>query len=291
MTTVVSPKDWVIIDSKRGYLKIVQAGDGVLALKRIGTLSLRDLVGRKYHTEYLLDGGVKESGEARRDLDKSAEKKDVKYSKTFSLVRPTPSSLLTLHRRKSPSRLSGLSHEALAFLSYSSLGHKTLVLDDCKNLVVAALVYTASADVTVLSDETGSVREIKLLEMMGLPRFVTNACIRAAAPTPAPDAPLFSLVIFTGNRDFLSLLAVHGEALAPGGKLVAFHSMKESLLPLLAHLLGSKSFTNVKLREFFSREYQLCPGRTHPHTAKEGHSGFVLEALHIKRGAMAPPFS
>uniref|UniRef100_A0A0G4G8V6 tRNA (adenine(58)-N(1))-methyltransferase non-catalytic subunit TRM6 n=1 Tax=Chromera velia CCMP2878 TaxID=1169474 RepID=A0A0G4G8V6_9ALVE len=70
--------------------------------------------------------------------------------------------------------------------------------------------------------------------------------------------------------------------LNPGGRLVILSSGMQPLSSLLARLQASPRFCAVRLQEFFIRDHQVLPQRTHP-VMKESRlfEGFLLSAIRV----------
>ncbi|PVU87633.1 hypothetical protein BB561_006247 [Smittium simulii] len=92
--------------------------------------------------------------------------------------------------------------------------------------------------------------------------------------------PFDGLVIAT---DFNPLSVL--KALLPylgGSRTVVFYSpYKESLLETFDYMRFSIDFLNVSLTESWLREYQVLPGRTHPHMGMSGSGGYLLSAIRV----------
>eukprot|EP01071_Lankesteria_metandrocarpae_P009206 Lankesteria_metandrocarpae@DN5159_c0_g1_i1.p1 len=83
--------------------------------------------------------------------------------------------------------------------------------------------------------------------------------------------------VLTGLMDSLC-----GQYLRPSGTFVAFGNDFESLALLEAQMKRAGVWTFVRLEEYFKREYQVLPGRTHPIMGDTKlFSGFILSAIRV----------
>lgn len=91
-----------------------------------------------------------------------------------------------------------------------------------------------------------------------------------------------SLVMAAPNHDQANAMTRLLPLLVDSGNFAAYSNFSQPLAECLHHLRSKRMAVDVELGEPWLREYQVLPGRTHPHMNTEGTGGFVLSGIKVQ---------
>lgn len=91
-----------------------------------------------------------------------------------------------------------------------------------------------------------------------------------------------SLVMAAPNLDQANAMTSLLPLLVDSGNFAVYSNFSQPLAECLHYLRSKRMAVDVELGEPWLREYQVLPGRTHPHMNTEGTGGFVLSGIKVQ---------
>ncbi|EGF78315.1 hypothetical protein BATDEDRAFT_90810 [Batrachochytrium dendrobatidis JAM81] len=286
-----------------------------LSQKEIEELKVKSLQGTVDH-----DSLIRSLVENNSAFDKKTEfskvkyikKKQRKFSKVFTPIKPTARVFCDIYLEKNPEKTREIRIDTLSqmlTLANVKAGSSFLVVDDMSGLLVGAMLekMQGHGKITVLHDKDSAV--LNLVNMMNFPSEVSNTVYTLpwfhldALPEYTkplnPEAVLRSTekrsqvenvfeCIHRGGFDGL-LVASRFDAheivkklegyLAPSKPMVVYSPYKESLLNAYNYVRLSRRFVNTQLTESWLREYQVPSNSgTHPMMTTSGSGGYLFNS-------------
>ena len=245
--------------------------------------------------------------------EKYKKRKSLKYAKVFKIIQSTSTALLCNFFSKATEKIMGIRQDSLSMilsLANAQAGMKALVLDETHGLISLALLerikssqpfwmtFVKSIFPDILYNSTGS-RELhehfSIVPIESLtngqnsisPEALENQNGAAKYNREKKAIDLFqsgdhdALVIAVKDFNAFECLNLLVTGLAPSGAVVIYSPFRESLLECYEKMMHDSRFVNVHIYESFLREYQVLPGRTHPHMKTSGGGGYILSAIKV----------
>lgn len=94
-----------------------------------------------------------------------------------------------------------------------------------------------------------------------------------------------SLVVAAPNLDQAEAMTRILPLVIDSGNFAIYSNFSQPLAECLHHLRSRRMAVDVELGEPWLREYQVLPGRTHPHMNTEGTGGFVLSGIKVQESS------
>ncbi|CAI2169912.1 13202_t:CDS:10 [Funneliformis geosporum] len=249
---------------------------------------------------------------------KYIKRKEAKFSRVFTPVRPTLYSVWEYFFSKNPGKIRDMRIDTLSqilTLANVRADTKLLVVDDTQGLVITGVMERLGGYGTILGIHDGENHNYDIVRFMNFSKKVNDSLItlswQQVFKEEAQDESTLSEkdlkyylrrkatyerirdareILWKGRFDCLIIASQYQpesilEALMPylsGSRpIIIYHINKEMLINACVYMRISKKYLNPQITESWLRQYQVLPGRTHPSMSTSGGGGYLLHATHI----------
>ena len=200
-------------------------------------------------------------------------------------------------------RMVNIRYDTLSYiLNYSNVTctSKALVLDNTKGLVTAGLVerMNGEGDLTflILQDNPVANLQSQVPYMFKMNHLHGNNISFINYRNLHKKNPTMDLIKSQMKEKFTSWVLVHDKHsprdlftlvypyLKPSCYVTVFCEYIQPIADLERHVRSNKLAVMVQLEDFWTREYQVLPLRTHPHMSMTNDSGYVLTFILVEPG-------
>ncbi|KAI8924663.1 Gcd10p family-domain-containing protein [Entophlyctis helioformis] len=257
--------------------------------------------------------------EKKTDFSKAKyiKRKQKKFSKVFTPVRPTVRVICEHYLTKKPEKIREMRMDTLSqMLTFANVraGSRFLVVDEMAGLLVGAMIERMHEFGKIIVFHDKDQANLELVKTMNFPQSHNEIVStlpwfqmdkEPPAPTDSshPDAMDRALkryeklqqlraTVKEGNFDGLlvasrfdtkEILEKLCPLLAPSKPVVVYSPHKEDLLDAFYHVRVSRRFINAQVTESWMREYQVpvFASGTHPSMMTSGTGGYLLSMITI----------
>ncbi|KAI7867365.1 Gcd10p family-domain-containing protein [Spinellus fusiger] len=303
--TETEANNQTIIDDKSVQLlsqaqveKLKQEGlDGNIATEEI----IRKMI--ESHTEF--------NKKTEFSKAKYIQRKMMKFLKVFTPVRPTLFSITQYFLNKNPEKIRHLRIDTLSqILSFANVRaySKLLVVDDTQGLIISAVAERMGGYGALVGLHDGKDSNYDVVRYMNFSKAILDTihtvpfsminsekgygkkmpCERVRRSyetrTRARDLLLegeFDGLIISSQYNPEMVLRELSKYLLGSRPVVVYSFYKEMLVDAAYMMRKSGDYLHSDITESSLREYQVLPGRTHPHMTTNGGGGFILSGLRV----------
>ncbi|CAG8578324.1 6217_t:CDS:10 [Funneliformis mosseae] len=232
---------------------------------------------------------------------KYIKRKEAKFSRVFTPVRPTLYSVWEYFFSKNPGKIRDMRIDTLSqilTLVNVRADTKLLVVDDTQGLVITGVMERLGGYGTILGIHDGENHNYDIVRFMNFSKNVNDSLktlswqqvFKEEAQATYERIRAAREILWKGGFDGLIIASQYQpesilEALIPylsgSRSIIIYHINKEMLINACVYMRISKRFLNPQITESWLRPYQVLPGRTHPSMSTSGGGGYLLHATHI----------
>nr|CAG8466253.1 8130_t:CDS:2 [Entrophospora candida] len=246
---------------------------------------------------------------------KYIKRKEAKFSRIFTPVRPTLYSVWEYFYSKNPTKIRELRIDTLSqMLKWANVHSNTrmLVVDDTQGLVITGIMERLGGYGIVLGIHDNEYHNYDIIRYMNFSKKINDSLLTLSwqqvfkeeqqdLSTLSGNNLKYYLrrkenyerikstreILWKGGFDGLMIASQYQpesilDALTPylsGSRpIVIYHLNKEMLINTCVRMRISKNYLNPQITESWLRQYQVLPGRTHPFMSTSGGGGYLLTA-------------
>jgi len=211
--------------------------------------------------------------------------------------------------RKKPTKICNLRVDSLAqllTLSNVQSSSQVMIVETCIGLVLGAVAERLGGTGRILNFYYGSQPSVSLLNNFNFtpatmqtifhyPLNLLPPTQTRGKQTPGTEKigqhlqELSDSLIVATKYDPNSVFFALYPYLALSRPFVVFSQYLEPLTACYNKLLHEEAAINLDLAETWMREYQILPGRIHPHMMMHGASGYVLSGIKVQSSPITAP--